>query len=126
MSEWLKTFGELSKTVQAILALLGVGGVVGLFRVLAEFRDFFRRSRLIKPVDLNLPQVPDSTSIYGEFVGVERWIRGREDQLKQLRAEIERSQLVFVYGPSGAGKSTLLKLGVARSLYSSRRWLPIY
>lgn len=124
MLEFLRL--EKLKEFKEILEFVGFTSIVALLGGLAKLYDRFRRSRLIKPVDLGLPRIPDTNAIYGEFPGVERWIPGREDDVHQLGTEIERNQLVFVRGPSGVGKSTMLKIGVCRDLHLSGRWLPIY
>jgi polynucleotide 5'-kinase involved in rRNA processing len=119
MPEWLTNLNP-------VFTVVGVSGIVGLVKVLAEFYDRFKRSRLLKSLDLSPPPVPESHTIYSELAGAEHLIEGRQEKIKQLRAEVERKQLVFVHGPSGVGKSTLLKVGLSRELYSSRRWLPIF
>jgi hypothetical protein len=124
MSHWLSDAIHFITRLNPLWTL--PAGLVAFLLALTQLFDRFGRSRLIGPVDLSLPQIPDSPAIYGEFKEVERWIRGRQNDVEGLRKEIERNKLVFVYGPSGAGKSTLLKLGVCRALYSSGLWLPVY
>src|ERR1035437_449325 len=120
MLDWLSHLNPVWPVVAGLAVL------VGLIRALDDLYHRYRRSRLIKPVDLGLPRVPKSAAIYGEFADAEHWVQGRQDDIGRLRTGIEGNQLVFVHGPSGVGKSTLLKLGVSRDLYYSGRWLPVY
>ena len=122
--DWLKHVFVLVKGVLPPWAF--IVGAVGFFVTITQLYDRYRRSRIIKPVDLGLPEIPDSTIIYAGTPEVEGLILGRRTDVTALRKEIERNQMIFLHGPSGAGKSTLLKLGISRALYSSGRWLPIY
>src|SRR5947208_872594 len=50
----------------------------------------------------------------------------RPSELAKLERAVESRRLTFLYGESGSGKSTLLKLGLARQMRESGRWVPIY
>jgi hypothetical protein len=108
--------------ISAIVAGLGVV-VTAALRV----RAYFTRSRLLVPNAFPLPEVPGEETIYGELTAEMRTtFIARPNEVAKLEHAVESTRLTFLYGESGSGKSTLLRLGLARRMRESGRWIPIY
>ncbi len=68
---------------------------------------------------LNLPPAPDLTKQNNPYRGLQSYDRrnanlffGRNEQIKQLAAVVEKNPLTVVLGASGTGKSSLVKAGL--------------
>ena len=92
--------------------LLGLLFIVGFWRLLRSL--LLRRSRLLQP---------DRFIIRAEE---QRYLKGREDELKELSDLCERQPLVFLEGESGAGKSALARAGLMGECERRRRLHPVY
>lgn len=92
-------------------AFLGVLVVLGLWMLRVALA---RRSRLLQPERFIIRNDEP------------RFLKGREDEVRELRELCETRSLVFLEGESGSGKSALVKAGLKPACLDSKRLLPVY
>jgi hypothetical protein len=119
---------EVLKAAQDNLVAIAAS-VTALATIIAaaiKGRAYLTRSRLLIPNAFPLPEIPGDQVIFDDTQPEETMLFGRKKETRDVVRAIQERSLTFLYGESGSGKSSLLKLGVARELKQSGRWIPIY